>query len=392
MGRIVLFGATGYTGRLTAEAFARRGVKPVLAARSSESLERLVSELGGGYETAVADVSRPQTVRALVEAGDVLVSTVGPFVRYGEPAVRAALDAKAHYLDSTGEGPFIRRVFEELGPQAERAGVALMTAMAFDWVPGNLAGGLALAEAGEAATRLDVGYFMLGPVAASGGTRTSAAGIMLEPSYSFRGGGVATERGGAHVRAFEVNGRERPALSVASTEAFSLPRVHPAVRDVTVYLGAFGSATRAMAGVSLLGHVPGVRPALGAAVRRFVKGSTGGPDAAERAKSRAHVVAVAADAAGAPLATVHLEGASPYDFTADMLAWAAERARTEGLHGTGALGPVEAYGLDGPRLGVAGAGIRRVCRARPPRRGARARAARGAPRPRATGRCARARG
>ena len=358
-GRIVLFGATGYTGRLTAEALSRRGAKPVLAARNAQALEALSSELGGGFETAVADVARPETVRALVEKGDVLLSTVGPFVRYGEPALRAAVDAGAHYLDSTGEGPFIRTVFEQHGPQAEQAGCALLTAMAFDWVPGNLAGGLALDEAGEAATRLDVGYFMLGPVAASGGTRTSAAGIMLEPGYSFRGGRIVTEQR-AHVRAFDVNGRERSALSVASTEPFSLPRVHPAVRDVEVYLGAFGSATRAVAAVSLLGRVPGVRPALGAAARRFIKGSTGGPDAAERAKSRTHIVAVASDATGAPLATVHLEGASPYDFTADMLAWAAERASDGGLHGTGALGPVEAYGLDALRLGCSEAGINRV--------------------------------
>ena len=359
-GRIVLFGATGYTGRLTAAAFVRRGVKPVLAARNAQALEALSSELGGGFETAVADVARPETVRALVEKGDVLLSTVGPFVRYGEPALRAAVDAGAHYLDSTGEGPFIRRVFEQFGPQAEQAGCALLTAMAFDWVPGNLAGGLALDEAGEAATRLDVGYFMLGPVAASGGTRTSAAGIMLEPGYSFRGGRIVTERGGAHVRAFEVNGRDRSALSVASTEAFSLPRVHGTVRDVSVYLGAFGGATRAVSAFSLLGHVPGLRPALGAAARRFIKGSTGGPDAAERAKSRTHIVAVAGNASGAPLATVHLEGASPYDFTADMLAWAAERASDGGLHGAGALGPVEAYGLDALRLGCSEAGINRV--------------------------------
>src|SRR3954464_14899225 len=125
-GRIVLFGATGYTGRLTAEAFARRGTKPVLPPRNAQALEALSSALGGGLETAVADVARPETVRALVERGDVLVSTVGPFARWGEPAMRAALDAGAHYLDSTGETSFIRRVFEEWGPSARD--VALLTA------------------------------------------------------------------------------------------------------------------------------------------------------------------------------------------------------------------------------------------------------------------------
>jgi short subunit dehydrogenase-like uncharacterized protein len=67
-GRIVLFGATGYTGRLVAEAIVERGLRPVLAARSRDKLEALADELGGGLETAVADVSDPPTVSALSSA------------------------------------------------------------------------------------------------------------------------------------------------------------------------------------------------------------------------------------------------------------------------------------------------------------------------------------
>src|SRR6476469_2650753 len=103
MGRIVLFGATGYTGRLVAASLLERGARPVLAGRSKDSLDALASELGGGLDTAVADVARPESVGELVKRGDVLLSTVGPFARWGEPAVRAAVDAGAHYLDSTGE-------------------------------------------------------------------------------------------------------------------------------------------------------------------------------------------------------------------------------------------------------------------------------------------------
>src|SRR4051794_41453137 len=190
MGRIVLFGATGYTGRLVAEALARRGARPVLAARSGDSLRGLASELGGGLDTAVADVSRPESVRALVERGDVLLSTVGPFARWGEPAVRAAIDAGAHYLDSTGEGTFIRRVFEEWGPPAAARDVALLTAMAFDWVPGNLAGGLAAAEAGPAAAPPDLGYFVTGSRGAGGGGPGSGGGAEgPPPPLGGRGGG-----------------------------------------------------------------------------------------------------------------------------------------------------------------------------------------------------------
>ena len=125
--RIVLFGATGYTGRLTAEAMVERGLKPVLAARSQDKLDALAEELGGDLETATADVADPPSVRALVESGDVLVTTVGPFA-LGRAAAAAATDG-AHYIDSTGEPPFIREVFERYGPAAEQAGVGMLTAL-----------------------------------------------------------------------------------------------------------------------------------------------------------------------------------------------------------------------------------------------------------------------
>ena len=155
-GRVVLFGATGYTGDLTAREMVRRGMKPVLAARNGARVNALAEELGG-LETQLADVSDPGSVAALVEAGDVLVSTVGPFSRWGRPALDAAISKGAHYLDSTGEGPFIRDVFEAYGPRAASAGVGLLTAMGYDYVPGNLAGALALREGGTDVRRLEIG-------------------------------------------------------------------------------------------------------------------------------------------------------------------------------------------------------------------------------------------
>jgi uncharacterized protein YbjT (DUF2867 family) len=114
-GRIVVFGATGYTGRLVAERLAGAGERPVLAGRSPEKLRTLADSLGG-LETAHGDVMRSNSVFELVEEGDVLVSTVGPFTKWGEPAVRAAITGHAAaYIDSTGEPAFIRRVFERRG-------------------------------------------------------------------------------------------------------------------------------------------------------------------------------------------------------------------------------------------------------------------------------------
>jgi short subunit dehydrogenase-like uncharacterized protein len=361
-GRIILFGATGYTGRLTAEASVARGDRPVLAARTKEKVEALAAELGG-LETAVADVTDPASVRALLEPGDVIVATVGPFVRWGDVAAEAAVAAGARYLDSTGEPAFIRRVFERFGPEAERSGAALLTAFGYDWVPGNLAGALALREAGDAATRVDVGYFTTGGLGGmSGGTRASAAGAMLEPSFVWRDG-IRTERAGARAREFTVAGRTKAAISVGASEHFTLPRLHPGLREVNAYLGWFAHV-RPMQAVSALNagiaRIPGVKAGMNKLVERFVSTSTGGPDAEARAATGSQIVAIAYGPGGEELSAVEVGGVNGYTFTGAALAWGAGTAAAGGIEKAGALGPAEAFGLDVLEAGCAEAGITRV--------------------------------
>jgi short subunit dehydrogenase-like uncharacterized protein len=363
MARVVLFGATGYTGRLTADALLARGTRPLLAGRNREQLERMAGELGG-LEMAVADVSDPASVRALLEPGDVMLATVGPFARFGDPAAEAAIDAGARYLDSTGEPAFIRRVFDEFGPRASASGAGLVTAFGYDWVPGNLAGALVLREAGESATRVDIGYFATGgAVGMSGGTRASLAGALIEPGFVWRGG-IRTERGARRVRSFDLAGKTRQAVSVASSEHFTLPRLHPGVREVNAYLGWFGSASRAMQAMSAfnagIARIPGAKAGLDALTRRAVKGSTGGPGESERAGTGSAITAIAYSPEGDELATVSVTGVNGYDFTGRILAWGAATAADTGMRADGALGPAEAFGLDELEAGSAEAGISRV--------------------------------
>jgi short subunit dehydrogenase-like uncharacterized protein len=362
-GRIVLFGATGYTGRLVADALVERGARPVLAGRSAQKLEEMALGLGG-LETQTADVARPETVRALVKRGDVLVSTVGPFLRWGDAAVHAAIDGRAAaYIDSTGESPFIRRVFEEWGPQAARTGCALVTACGYDFVPGNLAAALALQEAGEGAKRVEVGYFISGSAngAMSGGTAASAAGLVFERTYGFHGGRIVTERMARSVGSFEVKGKSRTAVSLGATEQFSLPRVFPELQDVDVYLGWFGPASRALQGLTFVSspllQLPGALPALRRTLGRLARSSGGGPDAESRAGTASHVVARACDGGGRVLAEAHVDGVNGYTFTGRMIAWAATQALEVGIQGKGALGPVEAFGIDELDAGCAECGL-----------------------------------
>src|SRR5215212_5091417 len=122
-------------------------------------------------------------------------------------------------------------------------------------------------------------------------------------------------------------------------------------------LGWMGSASRVMpivtAPVELLTKVPPARAGIESLLQRLVKGSTGGPDAEARSKSASHVVAVAADRDDRELSEVHVSGVDGYTFTGEFIAWAAAEAAANGFKATGALGPVEAFGLERLEQGVA---------------------------------------
>jgi short subunit dehydrogenase-like uncharacterized protein len=367
-GRVVLFGATGYTGRLTARAMVARGLRPILAGRRLEALESLSEELGGA-EVAVADAARPKTVRALVERGDVLVTTVGPMTRWGGAALEAALEARAHYVDSSGESRFVREVFERAGRRAGNEGILLLPATGYDAVPGNLAAALALREAEAAATKVRIGYFVSGGRhrglrrgfdQMSGGSRATFAAMATEPGFAYRGGRVVTERGAARVGVFEDGDRRLRGVSFGTSEAFSLPPLFPDLRDVEVYFGWFGGASRVLQLGSVvtsgLARVPGVGRGVRALTRALGSGAGSRP---ADAGSGSLFIAEAVDAAGERLATVRLAGVNGYEFTGRVLAWAAERVATGRVHGAGALGPVEAFGLDDLEAGVAGCGVAR---------------------------------
>ena len=365
--RIVLLGATGHTGGRTARALVARGARPVLAGRDPARLEPLAAELGGDggpLETATADVTDPASVRRLVGRGDVLVTTVGPFLQLGEAAVAAAVDAGAVYLDSTGEPPFLRRVFERHGPRAEATGAALLTAFGHDYVPGTLAGALALAEAGPRAVRLSVGYAVDGTSgqAYSRGTLVSLIGVALEEGHAFEGGRLVDQPAAARSWRFIVGGRPRHGLSVGGAEHLTLPPLAPTLRDVGVHLDWFGPATPVVQRLApltpWLARVPGAREA----VPRLATlvGSRVAEAPSSRGQVRTRVLAEVRDAAGVRVSAVALSGPDPYALTADLLAWGATRAATAGVRGTGALGPVQAFGLDELTAGAAGAGLSRT--------------------------------
>ena len=151
--RIVLLGSTGYTGRRVLRELLARGERPTLVGRSAARMTAVAADLGAELPVVEADVTAEAAMSGIVEAGDVVVSTVGPFLKLGGATVIAAARAGASYLDSTGEAAFVRKVFD-LGPMAAERGATLVPAFGYDFVPGNLAGALAVEKAGPQARLL----------------------------------------------------------------------------------------------------------------------------------------------------------------------------------------------------------------------------------------------
>lgn len=346
--RIVVFGATGYTGRKTVAALVKLGVRPLLAGRDPKKLA-VLSGLHGGLDTQVADAGNPASVRALLQPGDILISTVGPFLRHGQPALDAALAVGAHYIDSTGEPSFVRHVVETAHDQAQQRGIVLLTAFGYDYVPGHLVGAAALETAGPQACRVDIGYFSAEGrlFKKSQGTDASFFGAALDPGLFWRGGRLVEDFGATRWRTFRVGKLNLDAISIPGSEHLWLPAAYPQLTEVGAYLGWFGKRSRWMSRVSQM-SAPLLRVALISKVLKAlvpVPQSEGeGPSDEELVHCGSHIVALAYDQTGKELARADLVGVDGYNYTGRMLAWGAKAIADGLVSTTGARGPLDALG------------------------------------------------
>jgi len=140
---IVVYGATGFVGKLTAEYLARAGAhaRIALAGRSAERLRAVRDTLGEAAQSwpvVVADASSPSTLDEMAARTQVVITTVGPYTRYGLPLVAACAAAGTDYADLTGEAMFVRDSIDGYHKQAADTGARIVHACGFDSVPSDL--------------------------------------------------------------------------------------------------------------------------------------------------------------------------------------------------------------------------------------------------------------
>lgn len=317
---IVVIGATGYTGGLVARELAGGATPFVLAARDADRLKAVAGEVAGGAPQVV-DVTDRDSLRRLIRPGDAVINTAGPFTELGEPVVEACIDGGAHYLDTTGEQPWMRTMYQRHDGAARSAGVAVVNAMAFEYALGDCALTLGAGELGEPIATADVVYAW-GGAASSKGTRRTVLRMLGRRGWVRRDGEFRRQRPAARHRTVRLaSGTLLHGVSFGSGEVVTAPR-HLSVGTVRGWLvmGAWSARLVPLVAPALPVVMPLLRPLLEPLVVR-----TGDPTAAERAASR-FTIRVELDSGAGRRHAVEVHGRDPYGLTAVAAVYGARRA------------------------------------------------------------------
>ena len=234
---LAILGVTGFTGRLVLDEARRAGLEVRLVGRRREALEELAA---AGEEVRVADARDREALSAAFEGASVVASLAGPFLELGVQPVWAAIDAGAHYLDTTGEQEFVRLLHELVNLEY---GVAVLPAFGFDYVPGDLAARLAAEQVDGPLDEIVVAYSVKG-VGTSRGTRRTIGHVMGQGQVAWENGRLVDSRFGATTRTVRFPFGERTVVEWSGTEPLTVPR-HSDVRNVRSYIRAPALAARA---------------------------------------------------------------------------------------------------------------------------------------------------
>lgn len=139
---IVLYGASSFTGKQTVQYFAQYvalgEVRVAIAGRNREKLESVKAQIGVNVDVLVADSEDQIAIDAIVSQTRVLLNTAGPFAFYGNAIVDACVRLGTHYVDITGETPWVRELCDRYHDKAASNGTRIIPLCGFDSVPSDL--------------------------------------------------------------------------------------------------------------------------------------------------------------------------------------------------------------------------------------------------------------
>lgn len=334
-GKLMIYGATGYTGRLLAATAKERGLEPLASGRDPEKLRRLAEPLG--FEHRAVSLSDRRALEAALEEVDVVLHAAGPFSSTSAPMLDACLATGTHYLDITGEIDVFESCAARDG-EARGAGVVVMPGVGFDVVPSDC---LAAHVKGRLpdATSLTIGIQGLSGM--SRGTAKSSVESIRRLSRVRRGGRIV-DLPAPLVLDLDYGGGPEKSVAVSWGDV-STAYYSTGIPDVTVCFAAtrqiekllaLGPLSRWFLGTSLMQAV----------IKRKIDQRPEGPTDEERAAGRAILVAIA-DNGGGERATSRLHTPEGYTLTAATGIEAASRVQRGDVE-PGFRTPSMAFGAD----------------------------------------------
>ena len=141
---IIIYGASGYTGRLVAEylqaEYAGSGLKWAMAGRNAEKLQTVAGEMkiGGDVAIITANSADPDSLAALAARAKAIITTVGPYQLYGEPLVKACAKTGTDYVDLCGEPAWMKDMIDRYDAAAKKSGARIVLSCGFDSIPFDL--------------------------------------------------------------------------------------------------------------------------------------------------------------------------------------------------------------------------------------------------------------
>ena len=167
---IIVYGATGFTGQICCK-YLRDNYPDLIwamAGRNKEKLEQIKSDFNLNCDVVVADGADIEALRSLASQTKVVLSTAGPFARYGSLLVQACVENEAHYTDITGENHWVRGLIDKHHEEAASKGIRIIPSCGYDSIPSDIGAFFTINQFGKSVSRVDVYHEALG--GASGGT------------------------------------------------------------------------------------------------------------------------------------------------------------------------------------------------------------------------------
>ncbi|MES2610689.1 MAG: DUF5938 domain-containing protein [Pseudomonadota bacterium] len=239
---VVVYGASGYTGRLVCEYLREYNIPFIAAGRSKEKLDEAMRSHVPGIETAsyeVVEVAHTrEALTALFEGASVVLNTVGPFAKFGHEVVQACLAAKCHYTDTTGEQDWLITLEAEYGAKFAAAGLLLSPGLAQMYTTGEIAAQLCLETPGL--DTLDIAVFWGGsPTVAS--TQTILVNAATSKAYYLEQNQYVEWQPDAGLYSLAIPGQHEAALALpwGGTSHPVWFKKDPRVANVKVLGGVF---------------------------------------------------------------------------------------------------------------------------------------------------------